>query len=140
MKILLSSLALLALTACGAPTAPDASAPPANVSASEAPASKPDAEPPTSDASASPQAPAHVTAQMLHGRWGDSGDCSKDIVFNPDGGFRSYTGGFGRWSLSGDTLTLSGIGGTFALNVRPLDANTIEINNPDGSVITSNRC
>lgn len=74
------------------------------------------------------------------GRWGDNGDCTKDIVLNADGSFTSYTGGEGQWSLRGDVLRLEGKGGTFDLQLALLDRNRLRITNPDGSVGTSQRC
>jgi hypothetical protein len=77
---------------------------------------------------------------MLIGRWGDNGDCTKDIVFQADGTFRSFTGGEGRWYVSGDRLTFSGAGGVFEVGVRWLDANTMNVINADGTVGVSQRC
>jgi hypothetical protein len=78
--------------------------------------------------------------EALIGRWGDNGDCSKDIVFAADGTFRSYTGGAGTWTLDGDRMTMSGAGGTFTVGVELLDPNTLIIRNGDGSMGTSQRC
>jgi hypothetical protein len=80
------------------------------------------------------------TPAQLVGRWGDNGDCSKDIVFNADGTFRSYTGGSGTWSLDGDVMTMSGAAGTFQVNVSILNGNQLLIGNPDGSIGISQRC
>lgn len=80
------------------------------------------------------------TPAQLVGRWGDNGDCSKDIVFNADGTYRSYTGGSGNWSLSGDVMTMSGAAGTFQVQVSILNGNQMLIGNPDGSIGTSQRC
>jgi hypothetical protein len=77
---------------------------------------------------------------MLLGRWGDNGDCTKDIVFAADGTFRSYTGGGGTWSLTGDRMRMSGAGGTFEVGVEIIDGSTLLIRNPDGSIGTSQRC
>lgn len=94
----------------------------------------------TAVSDAKPEAAAAVTVQTLVGRWGDNGDCTKDIVFNADGTFRSFTGGAGAWTLNGDRVTMSGAGGTFEVRVELLDANTLMIANPDGSFGTSQRC
>lgn len=80
------------------------------------------------------------TAEMLVGRWGDNGDCTKDIVINADGTFRSYTGGSGRWTLNGNLLTMSGNGGTYQVRVATAGNGTLIIGNPDGSFGTSQRC
>lgn len=81
-----------------------------------------------------------LPSAFLFGRWGDNGDCNKDIYFRPDGTFLSYTGGEGRWWLSGGDLTMSGNGGTATVGVRILDQEHIEIRQQDGSVGTSQRC
>jgi hypothetical protein len=80
------------------------------------------------------------TPAMLVGRWGDNGDCSKDIVFNADGTFRSFTGGAGTWSLDGDVMTMTGSGGAFQVRVSILNGNQLLIGNPDGAIAISQRC
>jgi hypothetical protein len=80
------------------------------------------------------------TPAMLVGRWGDNGDCTKDIVFSGDGTFRSYTGGSGNWSLNGDVMTMSGAAGTFQVRVSILNGNQLLIGNPDGTIGISQRC
>lgn len=87
-----------------------------------------------------PTAAGQVSAAALVGRWGDNGDCTKDIVFDANGTFRSYTGGSGTWSLNGDIITMSGAGGTFTLRVQSLSDHQLLIGNPDGSVGISQRC
>ncbi len=96
--------------------------------------------PAAAEPSAAPQAGDAPTPQMLVGRWGDNGDCAKDIVFAADGTFRSYTGGSGAWSLSGDVMTMSGAGGTFQVRVSILNGNQLLIGQPDGSFGISQRC
>ena len=120
MKLLLT-LALL-LAACGPAPSPQANAP------IEAPQAAP------------PQAGAAIAPETLVGRWGDNGDCSKDITFKADGSFQSYTGGVGQWSVDGDIITMTGEGGVFQLRARSIDARTLELTNPDGSVGLSQRC
>ncbi|MDQ8758157.1 hypothetical protein RCO27_18170 [Sphingosinicella sp. LHD-64] len=87
-----------------------------------------------------PQADAPVTAAALVGRWGDNGDCMKDVAFRADGTFRTHLGGEGRWTLSGDRLVLTGENGDFPLRVRRGGPDQLIITNPDGSVGTSQRC
>lgn len=87
-----------------------------------------------------PAAQRPVTAAALVGRWGDNGDCAKDVVFRADGTFRSFTGGEGRWALNGDRLVLTGPNGEFPMRVRWDGPNRLAITNPDGSVGNSQRC
>lgn len=96
--------------------------------------------PPTAPKPAATPAARPVTAAALVGRWGDNGDCAKDVVFRGDGTFRSHTGGEGRWSLRGDRLVLSGGNGEFPMQVRWGAPNQLIITNPDGSIGTSQRC
>ncbi|MFZ2031409.1 MAG: hypothetical protein WAU68_13940 [Vitreimonas sp.] len=81
-----------------------------------------------------------IDRQFMIGRWGDNGDCTKDIVINADGSFTSYTGGEGQWTLSGETLRLEGKNGTFDMRLALINHDSLRITNPDGSVGTSQRC
>jgi len=83
---------------------------------------------------------AAITPARLLGRWGDNGDCSKDVIFRGDGTFRSFNGGEGSWRLAGDRLTMAGASGTFVLIVRLIDRDRLRILNPDGSIGVSQRC
>jgi hypothetical protein len=122
MKIAVIAAIAAILSACG-PAAEKTDAPPA-----------PAAAPAAGAASDAP------TPAMLVGRWGDNGDCSKDIVFNADGSFASYTGGSGRWTLNGDRMTMTGAAGTFEVRVAIANQNTLIIGNADGSYGLSQRC
>ncbi len=88
---------------------------------------------------AQPKKPA-VTADFLIGRWGDNGDCTKDVVLRADGTFSSYTGGSGRWSLDGDRLIMTGANGEFVVRVERDEDGRLIVTNPDGSVGRSQRC
>jgi hypothetical protein len=77
---------------------------------------------------------------LLYGRWGDDGDCNKDILFRPNGTFLSYTGGEGNWSVDGENLVLQGAGGRFDLIVRWTDRDHMDLVHPDGAVGHSQRC
>ena len=81
-----------------------------------------------------------IDAQFMIGRWGDNGDCTKDVVLNADSSFTSYTGGEGQWSLSGTTLRMAGKENTLDLQLQLIDHDHLRITNPDGSVGTSQRC
>lgn len=120
MHVIRAAAALLVLAACSPPPATTAAEP----TAAEAPA----------------QAGNAPTPEMLVGRWGDNGDCTKDITFAEDGTFRSYTGGSGTWSLAGDVMTMSGAAGTFQVRVSILNGNQLLIGNPDGTIGISQRC
>ena len=83
---------------------------------------------------------AAINAADLVGRWGDNGDCAKYVLFRSDGVFLSYTGGEGRWTLSGYRLVMTGSGGSFTRRVERIDRATVRITNPDGSTGVSRRC
>jgi hypothetical protein len=75
----------------------------------------------------------------LLGRWTDDGNCDKAMSFNPDGSFTNASGGTGLWNLDGSRLTLSG-NQTVGFRVVPIDQNTINIVQDDGSLGHSTRC
>ena len=111
---------VIALTACSPPTA--STPPEAATTTTEAPAER---------------AP---TMQTLAGRWGDNGDCTRDLILNADGSFRSYTGGVGTWTLAGDLLTMTGEAGTFQVRIAMAGPDTLMVGQPDGSFGISQRC
>lgn len=92
--------------------------------------------------------PSQATAQqdhvaMLVGRWGDDGDCTTKTTtqFNADGTFHSFaSGGDGHWTLNGNRLTMQGGGGVFNLVLHWIDADHMDVENPDGSMGHSQRC
>ena len=81
-----------------------------------------------------------ILPERLVGRWSDSGDCAKYVVFRSDGTFRAPGGGEGRWRLVRGRLTMTGGGTTRVLIVRRLDTTTLEVENPDRSIGRSRRC
>jgi hypothetical protein len=85
---------------------------------------------------------AHVAVDrdFLIGTWSDTGDCSTTVAFTADGGYATADGAEGQWSLSGDTLTLSGEAGATRLTIVPIDRNTMEVIGEDGSHDRSTRC
>lgn len=90
----------------------------------------------------SPQAPVHhaVDRNFLIGAWSDSGDCSTTVAFTANGDYATADGAEGQWSLTGDTLTLSGEAGATRLTIIPIDRNTMEVIGEDGSHDRSTRC
>jgi hypothetical protein len=84
-----------------------------------------------------PPAALAVDSAYLVGRWTSDANCGS--VFNEDGTFTAVDGGRGLWSLSGDRLTLTG-SSTLVLQVVPIDANTMTLVNPDGSLVRATRC
>lgn len=129
MRIFMSAVAALALLACS-PQAPEAPAPQASDIAT------PTVQTGGKDAAQTPG----LTAELLIGRWGDNGDCTKDVTFHADGTFSSYTGGAGNWVVRGDGIIMSGLGGTFQLGISVVNRDALVIANPDGSIGTSQRC
>lgn len=93
---------------------------------------------PRPDAHAARAAP--VTPARLVGRWTDTGDCAKFVIFRSDGTFLGFDGGQGSWRLARNRLTLTGGRGTVVLTVRSLTGSRMVVVNPDGSVGTSQRC
>lgn len=73
------------------------------------------------------------------GRWTDDGDCANAVDFTADGRFLAANGAQGLWNLAGDRLTLTG-GSTTTLQIVPIDQNTMNVVNPDGSLGRSTRC
>lgn len=128
-KYLATIAAAAMLMACG-----QASESKAQTTVNAAAPGKPMASAPAAEAAGA------LTPAMLVGRWGDNGDCAKDIIFAPDGTFRSYTGGSGAWSLNGNVMTMSGSGGVFQVRVDVINGQRLLVTNPDGSIGTSQRC
>lgn len=73
------------------------------------------------------------------GRWTDDGDCDNAVDFTADGRFLAANGSQGLWNLAGDRLTLTGAS-TTTLQLVPIDQNTMNVVNPDGSLGRSTRC
>jgi hypothetical protein len=86
------------------------------------------------------QAQRAVDREFLIGTWSDQGDCSTTVAFTADGGYATADGAEGQWSLTGDTLTLSGEAGATRLTIIPIDRNTMEVIGEDGSHDRSTRC
>ncbi|HYD11661.1 MAG TPA: hypothetical protein VEC11_02310 [Allosphingosinicella sp.] len=89
---------------------------------------------------AAPSARANVDRDFLIGTWSNDGDCETTVAFAPDGGYATGDGLQGQWSLTGDTLTLSGEAGATRLTIIPIDRDTMEVIGEDGSHDRSTRC
>lgn len=149
---LTAAAALLALTACdrlgiGGGDAANASANAAgNASdASKDPAANTSAAAGTDGkdmaAGATPAASGGATLDRNYivGSWTDNGDCSVAVDFGADGRFLANNGSEGLWNLAGDRLTMTG-SSTLTLQIVPIDQNTMNVVNPDGSLGRSTRC
>jgi len=75
----------------------------------------------------------------IAGRRTDDGNCAVAVEFAPDGRFITHDGGGGLWHLQGDRLTMTGER-TLQLQIVPIDQNTMNVVNPDGSLGRSTRC
>lgn len=85
-------------------------------------------------------APAPVERDYIVGAWTDSDDCAAAVSFAGDGTFATADGGAGLWGLDGAELVLAGAGGVRTLRITPVDQDTMEMVNEDGSRGTSTRC
>jgi hypothetical protein len=77
---------------------------------------------------------------MLVGRWGDNGDCTKDLVISADGAFRSYAGGAGTWTLNGNMLTTATNAGSSQMWVGTIGADRLVFGHQDRSAEIWRRC
>jgi hypothetical protein len=80
-----------------------------------------------------------VDSAYLIGRWRGDADSDCGSSFNNDGSWTERNGGSGTWSLSGDRLTLTA-NTTIVVQVVPVDANTMTLVQPDGSLARALRC
>jgi|GEM_PF-2931655 len=77
---------------------------------------------------------------FLIGGWTDDGDCDNAGEFDADGRFSTAAGEQGLWILDGDRLTMTFNGETRMLRIVPIDRDTMNVVNPDGSLGRSTRC
>ena len=84
--------------------------------------------------------PGLVSPEMLVGRWSDNEDCSMEVQFYANRTFRAFNGGRGTWRLTGDSLNLSGGGGSHTMQILSFDGQIMQVRNPDGSIGRSRRC
>lgn len=80
-----------------------------------------------------------LNAAYVTGQWTDDGNCKGAITFHRDGRFSTAEGGTGLWVLDGDRLTLQGQA-TASLRIVPIDRDTMNVINADGSLGRSTRC
>lgn len=78
-----------------------------------------------------------LDSAYIVGHWTSDASCASS--FNSDGSFTSPDGSRGLWNLAGDQLTLTGTS-TLTLQVTMIDANTMNLVQPDGSTIRVTRC
>lgn len=83
---------------------------------------------------------AGVGRDYIVGAWTDSDDCAAAVAFAGDGTFVTPEGGEGRWQLDGTELILAGLGGVRTLRIIPVDDDTMDVVNEDGSRGRSVRC
>ena len=81
-----------------------------------------------------------VDRDFLIGSWTDGGDCSTTVAFVGDGTFATADGDQGVWSLSGDTLTLTGAAGSRSVTIIPIDRDTMEVVGENGAHDRTTRC
>jgi hypothetical protein len=81
-----------------------------------------------------------VNRDFLIGNWSDAGDCSATVAFVADGTFATADGDQGVWSLSGDSLTLTGAAGTRIVTIIPIDRDTMEVVGENGAHDRTTRC
>lgn len=93
-----------------------------------------------SDGATLDAAPAPVERDYIVGAWTDGDDCAAAVSFAGDGTFATADGGAGLWGLDGAELVLAGAGGVRTLRITPVDQDTMEVVNEDGSRGTSTRC
>jgi hypothetical protein len=79
-------------------------------------------------------------SRLLVGRWGDFGDCTKNVVeILGDGTFRA-NGGVGAWRLDGNRVSFTGDQGTVTITLQSLDANGMVATQANGELGRSQRC
>jgi hypothetical protein len=81
-----------------------------------------------------------VNRDFLIGSWSDAGDCSVTVAFVGDGTFATADGDQGVWSLTGDSLTLTGAAGTRIVTIIPIDRDTMEVVGENGAHDRTTRC
>ena len=135
-KLILAGTAALALAACntasGSENAGDNAATADNAAA-----------PADAAANAGNPAPAGASAELTRdyvvGRWTASGDCADAMDFRADGTLGAPGGDdAGRWELNGNRLI--NVGNPRELTAAAIDADTMEITNPEGEARRVTRC
>jgi len=150
---LTAAAALLALTGCerlgiggadgnaniSANASTNASGAGMDPAANQAAASGIGGKDPAAGATPASSGAATLDRNYIVGNWTDNGDCSVAVEFGQDGRFVANNGAEGLWNLAGDRLTMTG-SSTLTLQIVPIDQNTMNVVNPDGSLGRSTRC
>jgi hypothetical protein len=87
-----------------------------------------------------PTADQGFDSRLLVGRWGDFGDCTKNVVEILGNGTFRANGGVGAWRLEGDQLSFTGDQGTMTITLQSLDANGMVATQSNGQLGRSQRC
>jgi hypothetical protein len=74
------------------------------------------------------------------GRWAADSRCLGATVMNANGSFAAPNGNAGRWTLSGDRLTLSGPDSSTNLRLASTTSNSLTVIGEDGTRETLVRC
>jgi hypothetical protein len=84
--------------------------------------------------------PAGITRAWFAGRWTDSGDCAEAGRFEPNGTYLLADGTRGMWNIVEGRLVVQHKDGRSSLPIRRIDADTVEVANPEGAPGRSRRC
>jgi hypothetical protein len=113
----------------------NAAAPADQQAAPSAPA-QPDQNPPPA---APTQSAVTLDWNYMVGRWTSEPNDNCGSAFNNDGTFTAPDGARGYWSLTGNQLTLTA-NSSLTVRVEAIDANTMTLLNPDGTLVRATRC
>lgn len=82
-----------------------------------------------------------IDANLIPGRWTDSGDCSTALEFTADGRVIAANGETGVWQLNGDQLTvISDAGEAETVRLTSIDQSAAYSIDAQGTVHSSQRC
>jgi len=131
-EMIMTTLIILALTACGEPAS--------TTEATEKSAAAMPAET-KAEAKAEPVSLAldgAITKEFMTGKWADvkDGDCALAQDFKADG---TVDGFFESWKLEGDNLVVTIMDETKSIPVKMIDANQVDVDR-DGKIFRLVRC